>query len=296
VITRDPLPGVPGHTTEANPYAYGYNDPVNRVDPTGKRPQDTDFDPPMVPISSTSPSDPCAASDQELPSEAALQSYGLQGVSAHEEHCLELANVANDNTHPSVDTRTTMSSSNIGGSVGADIAYYTSSAEQAALCISLSALWNDPGACALLQMMVGPAGDVVVGALAGERDPIKAGAPGKNAVRHFAWLALVTAYFTAEEFWDARGVQKASALTEVHEVAGLTCNGTPNECRWDRDADANNNQLGLEFGQQQSMQDANMDDRKRMITDKAKEYLNSPGHLDLRGGCPSRHITVSQGC
>jgi RHS repeat-associated protein len=39
-LTRDPLDGVNGTTTVGNPYAYGYNDPLNMVDPTGMRPTD----------------------------------------------------------------------------------------------------------------------------------------------------------------------------------------------------------------------------------------------------------------
>lgn len=43
-LTRDPLGGDPaGKTTTANPYAYGYNDPLNKVDPLGLRPCDMEF-------------------------------------------------------------------------------------------------------------------------------------------------------------------------------------------------------------------------------------------------------------
>ena len=42
-LTRDPLDGVNGSTTVANPYAYGYNDPLNKTDPTGLRATDPDF-------------------------------------------------------------------------------------------------------------------------------------------------------------------------------------------------------------------------------------------------------------
>ena len=40
-LTVDPLADVPGASTAGNPYHYGYNDPVNRVDPTGMRPNGT---------------------------------------------------------------------------------------------------------------------------------------------------------------------------------------------------------------------------------------------------------------
>lgn len=40
-LTVDPLADVPGASTAGNPYHYGYNDPVNRVDPTGMRPDGT---------------------------------------------------------------------------------------------------------------------------------------------------------------------------------------------------------------------------------------------------------------
>lgn len=43
-ITRDPLDGVKGTTTVTNPFAYAGNDPMNRADPLGLRPQDSDFD------------------------------------------------------------------------------------------------------------------------------------------------------------------------------------------------------------------------------------------------------------
>lgn len=36
----DPLPGVPGEVTAANPYPYAGNDPLNRADPLGLRPTD----------------------------------------------------------------------------------------------------------------------------------------------------------------------------------------------------------------------------------------------------------------
>jgi hypothetical protein len=42
--TTDPLPGLPGAPTIANPYDYAENDPTNRTDPTGMRPTDEDFD------------------------------------------------------------------------------------------------------------------------------------------------------------------------------------------------------------------------------------------------------------
>ena len=35
VITRDPLDGIPGTTTESNPYHYTDNDPLNKMDPRG---------------------------------------------------------------------------------------------------------------------------------------------------------------------------------------------------------------------------------------------------------------------
>jgi len=49
VITRDPLDGQNGTPTESNPYHYTDNDPINRTDPTGKRPgppHDPDYDSP----------------------------------------------------------------------------------------------------------------------------------------------------------------------------------------------------------------------------------------------------------
>jgi len=42
-FTRDPLDGVNGTTTVANPYHYVDNDPLNKVDPTGERAQDWEF-------------------------------------------------------------------------------------------------------------------------------------------------------------------------------------------------------------------------------------------------------------
>jgi hypothetical protein len=40
VISRDPLDGVDGTPTVANPYHYADNDPLNKTDPTGLRSQD----------------------------------------------------------------------------------------------------------------------------------------------------------------------------------------------------------------------------------------------------------------
>lgn len=38
--TYDPLPGVPGQAAASNPYHYNANDPLNRADPTGRKPID----------------------------------------------------------------------------------------------------------------------------------------------------------------------------------------------------------------------------------------------------------------
>lgn len=38
-ISKDPLEGIPGEVTVANPYPYGANDPLNQVDPLGERPE-----------------------------------------------------------------------------------------------------------------------------------------------------------------------------------------------------------------------------------------------------------------
>jgi len=43
-ISRDPLDGVDGTTSVANPYTYVLNDPLNRVDPLGLRAGDIQFD------------------------------------------------------------------------------------------------------------------------------------------------------------------------------------------------------------------------------------------------------------
>jgi len=43
VITRDPMGGVDGTPTVANPYHYADNDPLNKIDPMGTRPCDADF-------------------------------------------------------------------------------------------------------------------------------------------------------------------------------------------------------------------------------------------------------------
>lgn len=49
-LTRDPLPGVEGTTSVANPYTYSHNDPLNKTDPLGLRAQDSpDFEPPSPP-------------------------------------------------------------------------------------------------------------------------------------------------------------------------------------------------------------------------------------------------------
>ncbi len=41
-LSPDPLDGVDGETTVANPYHYTSNDPLNRTDPLGLRPTDDD--------------------------------------------------------------------------------------------------------------------------------------------------------------------------------------------------------------------------------------------------------------
>lgn len=60
-LTRDPLDGVTGTTTIANPYAYAYNDPINRQDPTGLRPNDDAFD-----VATTVPPDPTCPDGQSV--------------------------------------------------------------------------------------------------------------------------------------------------------------------------------------------------------------------------------------
>ncbi len=47
--SRDPLDGVDGTATVANPYHYADNDPLNKTDPTGMRPTDLNFDDPCFP-------------------------------------------------------------------------------------------------------------------------------------------------------------------------------------------------------------------------------------------------------
>ena len=42
-LTRDPLDGVDGEPTTANPYHYADNDPMNRTDPTRLRPGGMNF-------------------------------------------------------------------------------------------------------------------------------------------------------------------------------------------------------------------------------------------------------------
>jgi hypothetical protein len=44
-LTPDPLDGVDGTPTVANPYHYTDNDPLNKTDPLGLRPEEPDFDP-----------------------------------------------------------------------------------------------------------------------------------------------------------------------------------------------------------------------------------------------------------
>lgn len=48
-ITRDPLDGVVGRITIANPYHYADNNPLNRFDPLGLRPTDADLTPVPAP-------------------------------------------------------------------------------------------------------------------------------------------------------------------------------------------------------------------------------------------------------
>ncbi len=43
-LSPDPIDGTPGEPTEANPYHYVGNDPLNKVDPLGLRPLDPEFD------------------------------------------------------------------------------------------------------------------------------------------------------------------------------------------------------------------------------------------------------------
>lgn len=46
-LTTDPLDGMPGTTTAANPYQYADNDPLNQIDPLGERATDDDIRTPV---------------------------------------------------------------------------------------------------------------------------------------------------------------------------------------------------------------------------------------------------------
>jgi hypothetical protein len=165
-----------------------------------------------------------------------------------------------------------------------------------ATCQPIASAVGEDDACWVLWHSANLTVDVVNDVIGRQTDPWKRGPAGVNAVRHFAWLSFVTAELTSRHLFDVQGTTEAKVLTEIHETFALGCNGTPNECDWDSTADSNNNNQGIEFGQQQFMQDENESERRSSIEAKAIDMLNNPGTLDLRGGCPSRHWSIPQGC
>jgi hypothetical protein len=232
---------------------------------------------------------PDCGDDPYLPSLDELRSYGLStGISAEDEHCAEMANVREDERDPS-EKRVSQS-----GVTSGPVGVLVHIALQAPACAVESMRWIDPAACGALFLYSFPADSISRDVIGRYPDKRISGPAGDNAVRHFAWLALITAHFTSQDWSVERAKDKARTLTDLHETLALQCNGTPQECVWDAEADRANNDLGLAFGA--TIRHLNHAGRVRAITAKAIEYLDSGTGLDLRGGCPSRHISIRQGC
>jgi len=237
------------------------------------------------------PADPCAAHDPFLPTEQELAEYGLStGISARDEHCAELALVAEDVANGFIDTR-------VGPSSLTDdfIGSASATGGGAAICAVLAqTLYNDSGACGVLVFYAPIAVNLTNIVLQQYSDHRRFGPAGVNAVRHFLWTALVSAHFTSSEIIDAIGKDKTLTLTGIHEWWAPSCPGTEQECVWDDDADHNNNNHGTDLGEQ--IQDLDFFGRMTAAMERATHYLDTRTTLDLRGGCPSRHGSIPQGC
>ncbi|HEY6876379.1 MAG TPA: hypothetical protein VI299_00085 [Polyangiales bacterium] len=242
-----------------------------------------------VPDAAPPPKEPACGHDPHLPSPAELASYGLMGASTPEdEYCAELANVREDELDPS-DKRKSWNGQDW-GVAGLVFGFAT----QGVLCQANSLQWLDAAACAALFVYARQTVDITDAVSEAYRDDLKRGGPaGTNAVRHFAWLALVSAHFAGPDGHFDLAEEKARTLTALHEQVNLICNGTPDECRWDAESDVTHNELGIQFGFEIWKQDA--DTRRESIKARAMELLES-GQFDLRGGCPSRYISIPDGC
>lgn len=166
----------------------------------------------------------------------------------------------------------------------------SSLAAQGAECVRLFLI----DGCAFATAFALPAQNTAMEITQNDPRPRVKGPSGVNAVRHFVWTALVSAAMTKMQFIDAIGKNRAHDTVHIHERFQAQCNGTKQECRWDGFADAHNNELGVNFGEQ--IQDDLIGDQMTRIKQQAQRYLDEPGGLDLRGGCPSRHWSVPQGC
>ena len=233
------------------------------------------------------PADTCSGEDIFLPSEAALESYGLrEGLTAHEEHCLELAIASSDTEQDSREGASGVTSGKL--SEALTVAEFTTA------CTAIAVpLYRDEQACPAV-MTLGILADKLSGEVQ-EQGGLVFGHPSAlNAFRHFAWTALVSAEFSGRELVEAIARDKSLRLTAIHEYLRRPCNGTQQECEWDDAADGNNNQIGVDFGQ--TIQDLSLDERTQAIVDKGLDYLVNRATLDFRGGCPSRHKSIPQGC
>lgn len=276
-ISRDPLPGVNGTTTVANPYHYADNDPINRTDPTGMRSQDADFI--------------ACANDPRLPGSQELQGdpYGIgNGFLAVDERASEISNCMKGRKEGGF-ARTA------GESEASLCAKAVGAASIAGMGGSGPQAYDVLHACDAAYYWIGEAG----GNYGAPADALaQSDARVWNAMRHYVWSALIGSEVESGA---------ASIAVGTHEAAGHSCPGTARECEWDKQADRHNNALGISYGNSILLKYGDRFnwcgnfhghppslclksfDYEGLLADvraRARQELPN-GNLDLRGGCPS---------
>jgi len=192
--TRDPMGGVNGTPTVANPYHYTDNDPINKIDPEGLRARDWEFRDPCWSSSGSQPQGGYGAVPfSELEGFGYIDFFDLDHQKAF--GCVPLP--------PSISPPGTYGGIGLGAVKGPELA----------VCQS------DRAACLMAQharrLAEGDASAYV------SAHPSEAGPGGRgNAVQHVTWSALLSVFI---------GRERAQLFLHTHEAANPAAEGEYNQ-------------------------------------------------------------------